>query len=229
MRALVLTLIVITTTFICSLSANALPKDCIVINVPSRTLDLYKSGKLVKTFPVGVGRSGFPTPVGQFKVITMVTQPGWENPYKPEGNIRINAGSENPLGTRWIGFKAHNGGEFGIHGTDNPASVGKFSSHGCVRMYVKDAEELFNQVSMGMPVYVTYDTARVFVNGTSVFIKNFPDTYKKGVSNINTVKNAIKNMNSLILWNAAEVLHALSNSTNEPVKIGTVIDESDFY
>ncbi|MEW5820091.1 MAG: L,D-transpeptidase [Cyanobacteriota bacterium] len=231
MRALIITLLVIIFTFGISvdLKANILPEDCIVINIPSRTLDLYRKGTLKKTYPVGVGRAQFPTPVGKFKVITMVKQPGWENPYKPFGYSRINAGSANPLGTRWIGFKEDSGGEYGIHGTDNPQSVGKFSSHGCVRMLVKDAEDLFINIKMHMPVIVTYDTVRVFKKDSEVFLKTFPDTYKKGISDINTVKQNIKAISNHVLWNASVALESLKAPTNQPVKIGTIIDETDFY
>ena len=229
MRALVLTLL-ITLILLCNpLCTYGYPKECIIINVPSRTLDLYKGGKLIKTYPVGVGRAGFPTPIGNFKVIRMVKEPGWENPYKPKGHIRIKAGGTNPLGTRWIGFKADDGGEFGIHGTDTPSSVGKYSSHGCVRMLVKDAEDLFSNTHMGMPVLVTYDTAKVVIKNSNVFIHNYPDAYKRGKSNINNIKNTIKEMNSLILWNASATLQALETADDKPIKIGTIIDESDFY
>lgn len=227
MRALFLGLILIA-TFCFPVGALAQPKDRLVINIPSRTLDFYKNDKLKKTYPVGVGRANFPTPIGNFKVIRLIKKPGWENPYKPLGYIRIKAGNTNPLGTRWIGFKADAGGEFGIHGTDNPASVGKYSSHGCVRMHVKDAEDLFNNVHMDMPVLVTYDTARLYVNKSDVYLKTYPDQYKKGVSNINTVKSSIKKMNSLVVWNATVALEAMHKMLAEPVKIGIVIDETDF-
>lgn len=228
MRAFIVSIIVLLCS-LCPLSANALPKDCIVINIPSRTLDLYKDGKIKKTYPVGVGMPNFPTPVGNFKVISKVIEPGWENPYKAAGYSRIKSGNTNPLGTRWIGFKADPKGEYGIHGTDNPSSVGKLSSHGCVRMHIKDAEEIFDKVDINTAVIVSYDTAKISVSNSKVFIETFPDVYRMGKSDINTIKNAIKNMKYLVLWNASIALQALNNSTTVPVKIGTIIDESDFY
>lgn len=206
----------------------AIAADKIIINIPSRTLELFKGEKLIKTYPVGVGRANFLTPIGQFQVITMVEDPGWENPYKPTGNVRIHAGDENPLGTRWIGFKADKAGEFGIHGTDNPDSVGKYSSHGCVRMKVKDAEDLFKQVKMNMPVFVTYDTARVIIEKSDVYLKTFPDEYKRGKTGITDVKTAIKKINALVLWNASTALQTLNSQTTTSTKIGTIINENDF-
>lgn len=153
----------------------------IVINIPSRTLSLFVDGQLLKMFPVGVGRPQFKTPVGRFKVITKTEYPAWENPYLAAGKVRIQAGTNNPLGTRWIGFLADDKGEYGIHGTDSPASVGKLSSHGCVRMYVKDAEFVFNYVQLGTPVDVTYDTIVAVPEGSEkVVLKMFPDVYNLG-------------------------------------------------
>lgn len=212
----------------CQFNQIALASDKIIINIPSRTLELFKGGKLIKTYPVGVGRSSFPTPIGQFQIITMVEDPGWENPYKPLGHIRIHSGKTNPLGTRWIGFKADKGGEFGIHGTDNPASVGKYSSHGCVRMKVKDAEDLFKHVRMNMPVLVTYDTARVQVKNSDLYLKTYPDEYKRGQTSISDIKSKISKMEALILWNASTALNILNNKTAASTKIGTIIDEVEF-
>ncbi len=126
----------------------------IVINLPHRTLTLYSDEKPVHVYPVGVGRKGFSTPVGHFSIIDKVIDPGWENPYLPQGRSDIRPGKSNPLGTRWMGFNRYKGGEYGIHGTNNPKSVGRYSSHGCVRMYIHDAETLFNEVDIGTPVEV---------------------------------------------------------------------------
>jgi len=130
----------------------------VVINLPARRLLAYHQGQVLAEFPVGLGRAKFPTPVGQYNVIRKVDTPTWENPYQQTGKaLRITPGQDNPLGTRWIGFHQTPQGEFGIHGTDRPASVGQYSSHGCVRMHVKDAERLYAMVTLGTPVWVTPD------------------------------------------------------------------------
>ncbi|HQG28631.1 MAG TPA: L,D-transpeptidase, partial [Candidatus Ozemobacteraceae bacterium] len=59
----------------------------------------------------------------------------------------------NPLGTRWMGLNTW-GGSIGMHGTSAPASIGSRASHGCVRMYTADAEELFDLVRVGTPVII---------------------------------------------------------------------------
>jgi hypothetical protein len=160
----------------------------VVINIPSRTLWVYSGDKIVRYFPVGVGRLGFITPMGKFSVIRKVLDPGWENPYMDKGKVRIAPGETNPLGTRWIGFYQKNGGEFGIHGTDTPTSVGKFSSHGCVRMKVPDAEALFDLVDVGTPVEVVYEPVLVRRQGDNVRVIVYNDRFKKGMPSEEKIK-----------------------------------------
>ncbi|MCA9789175.1 MAG: L,D-transpeptidase, partial [Cyanobacteria bacterium HKST-UBA05] len=160
----------------------------IVINIPSRTLTLFEGYDVLKRFPVGVGRSQFPTPTGQFKVLRKVKNPGWENPYKPVGAQKIGAGANNPLGTRWIGFHRDAKGEYGMHGTDTPSSVGQYSSHGCVRMQIKDAETLFDMVEVGTPVAVTYDLIDLRKNGEQVVGTSYADAYGRGRPTAESVK-----------------------------------------
>jgi hypothetical protein len=151
-----------------SLSDN---KRRIEINVAECTLRLLEGTKVLATYPVGLGRPGFRTPLGNHQVLRMVDNPSWENPYKAPGASRIKAGPMNPLGTRWIGFKNDPHGEFGMHGTDRPQSVGKYSSHGCVRMKVPDAEALYKQIKVGTPVDVVYRPYQVTESAGKLSIK----------------------------------------------------------
>ena len=107
--------------------------DKIVIRVKSRKLDLYRQNNLYKTYPVAVGKLLTPTPKGSFRIINKSINPG------------------GPYGTRWMGLsKPH----IGIHGTNNPASIGKAASKGCIRMHNKDVEELYNLVEIGTRVNI---------------------------------------------------------------------------
>lgn len=163
----------------------------IVINIPARVLWLYSGETLIKSYPVGVGRVDFPTPGGEFKVISKVVNPGWENPFKSPGKNRIAPGNKSPLGTRWIGFLEADGGEYGIHGTNVPSSVGKFSSHGCVRMQIEDAEELFDNIAIGTPVEVSYDSALITLEDDQIKIRMFPDWFGKGIPTLSALKQKI--------------------------------------
>jgi L,D-transpeptidase ErfK/SrfK len=74
------------------------------------------------------------------------TQDAWARGLKP-----VPPGPNNPLGTRWMGLSAPG---VGIHGTDEPASIGYSASHGCIRMQVPDAEWLFAHVEIGTTVFI---------------------------------------------------------------------------
>jgi lipoprotein-anchoring transpeptidase ErfK/SrfK len=105
----------------------------ITVNVAAHKLYLYTNGKLYKAYPVGIGKILTPTPKGTYYIINKAINPG------------------GPFGARWLGLsKPH----YGIHGTNNPSSIGKFVSHGCIRMYNKDVIEVSNIVSIGTPVKI---------------------------------------------------------------------------
>lgn len=148
------------------------------INVPSRTLQLIKAGKLVKEYSVGVGSSkANMTPPGIYAIDKKVINPIWEHPYKSPGESRVGSGANNPLGTRWIGFHAKGSGVYGIHGTNQPNSIGHFVSHGCVRMHNADVEELFELIEINTPVKVDYNRYRLYQVGNTISLEVFPDPY----------------------------------------------------
>jgi len=125
----------------------------IVIPRCSNRLYLYRNMKLWRIFPVATGQSAYPTPLGHFDIVVKAENPWWYPPASPwaAGAKPIPPGPGNPLGTRWMGLSADG---VGIHGTPDSASIGYSASHGCIRMYVPDAEWLFNRVEVGTQVFV---------------------------------------------------------------------------
>jgi len=113
----------------------------LVISIPDRKVALIENGRVVKVFPVAVGKNSTPSPHGSFHIASRVQHPTWYQPGKVVG-----PGPANPLGTRWMGL-GYRG--YGIHGTNMPLSIGKAASHGCIRMRNRDVEELFNLVQVG--------------------------------------------------------------------------------
>lgn len=129
----------------------------IEVDLIGRKLHYRTPSQIIKTYPIGVSKSkDFLTPTGIFQVLEMDDRPGWLHPYKK--GVKIPPGPNNPLGTRWIGFFRNTqlNQAYGIHGTNQPASVGKFVSHGCIRMKIPDSEELYRVVHVGTPVLVHY-------------------------------------------------------------------------
>jgi len=125
----------------------------IVIDQSDYSLTLFLDGKKVKTYPIAVGTASHPTPNGTYAVTEMIRNPTWFPPNSPwaAGLEPVPPGASNPLGTRWIGTSAP---LIGIHGTPQSWSIRSRASHGCVRMYIGDVEDLFEQVLVGMPVEI---------------------------------------------------------------------------
>ena len=113
----------------------------VVVNLSDRTLTLVENGAVVRTFPVAVGAPQSPSPVGTFTIVNRLTNPTY---YRP-GKV-IGPGPSNPLGTRWLGLDVKG---YGIHGTDDPRSIGYARSHGCIRLRNQDVEQLFELLRPG--------------------------------------------------------------------------------
>jgi len=126
----------------------------IVIKRSSNELNLYRGTQFIRSFRVATGRSEYPTPLGQWSIVSMQRDPWWYPPQTSawaKGLKPVPPGPGNPLGTRWMGLSAAG---VGIHGTPDSASIGYSASHGCIRMLISDATWLFDQVSVGSPVFV---------------------------------------------------------------------------
>ena len=115
-------------------------------------IDVYLDGRWLMGFPVGHGRVEKRTPAGEFIVGVRQKEPMWQ---PRDGRPPIPHGAPgNPLGERWIGFKdgAHFG--LGIHGTDDPESIGTLCSEGCVRLRNEDVITLYPWIRSGTKVVI---------------------------------------------------------------------------
>ncbi|MDR1617312.1 MAG: peptidoglycan-binding protein [Syntrophomonadaceae bacterium] len=114
------------------LAGEALPR--ITVDIDKRKL-YYASAAHQKTYDVGVGRSRTPSPLGHWTIVEKALNPG------------------GPFGARWMRLSVPWGG-YGIHGTDNPQSIGRAYSHGCIRLRNSDAIELYNMAPIGTHVTI---------------------------------------------------------------------------
>lgn len=105
----------------------------ILITKSNRQLTLLDGNTTLRQYQVAIGKPHTPTPVGNYAVATKIPNPG------------------GVLGTRWMGL---NFDAYGIHGTNAPWLIGKMVSNGCIRMHNHNAEDLFNMVYLGTPVYI---------------------------------------------------------------------------
>jgi lipoprotein-anchoring transpeptidase ErfK/SrfK len=123
-------------------TAAATPSQTkIVVSLEDHKLALIEDGKVEKIYPVAVGKPSTPSPVGTFTIARRVMNPT----YSHDGRV-VPPGPHNPVGSRWMGLSIRG---YGIHGTNEPNSIGKAASHGCIRMARADLEELYPQVAVG--------------------------------------------------------------------------------
>jgi lipoprotein-anchoring transpeptidase ErfK/SrfK len=128
----------------------------IVVKTGERSLYFVLDAQRALRFPVGVGRSGKAWS-GTARVEGKYVRPAWAPPYEirrehpnlPE--VIPGGASNNPMGEAALTLR---GGEYAIHGTNRPASIGGFVSYGCIRMYNRDIVELYSLVAVGTPVIV---------------------------------------------------------------------------
>ncbi|MBD6618827.1 L,D-transpeptidase [Komarekiella sp. 'clone 1'] len=125
----------------------------LLLVLKQRRLYVYQGNVLQASYPVAIGKPKWETPTGKFKVLNMVENPAWENPFVSNTEV-VPPGLQNPLGERWIGFWTDGKDEIGFHGTYKRDSVGKAISHGCVRMYNEDVRKLYEIVTIGTLVIV---------------------------------------------------------------------------
>jgi lipoprotein-anchoring transpeptidase ErfK/SrfK len=113
----------------------------IVVSLEDRKLALVEDGQVKKVYTVAVGKPTTPSPSGTFTIARRV-----KNPTYLHNGKTVLPGPRNPVGTRWMGLSVKG---YGIHGTNEPKSIGKAASHGCIRMAQKDLEEMYEMVSVG--------------------------------------------------------------------------------
>jgi len=155
------------------------PRKGIVLNLASLRLFYYppKQPDTVLTYPVGVGRDGWNTPLGQTTIVAKAVKPTWTVPESvrrehaskgdPLPNV-VPPGPDNPLGeyALRLGFSSYL-----IHGTNKPYGVGMQVSHGCVRLYPEDIDVLFKKTSVGTPVRIVHQPYMTAWDGDMLYLE----------------------------------------------------------
>ena len=132
------------------------PAGTIVVKTHERSLYFSLGDGRALRYPVGVGRAGM-TWTGEAYIDGKFIQPAWsppdmirrENPRIPD--VIPSGSPRNPMGAAALTL---NRGQYAIHGTNSPGSIGKFVSHGCIRMYNADVMDLYAKVGVGTQVVV---------------------------------------------------------------------------
>ena len=167
------------------------PRQGIVVNVPEMRLYLFPPRRrdttaTVTTHPISIGRQEWTTPHGVTKIVAKVKNPNW---YPPE-SIReehaadgdplpkvVPAGPDNPLGAFAIRLGLPG---YLIHGTNKPYGIGMRVTHGCIRMYPKDVEQIFDDVKVGMPVRIVNQPYKIGIQHEKIYLEAHPHLDEDG-------------------------------------------------
>jgi L,D-transpeptidase ErfK/SrfK len=155
------------------------PRKGIVLNLANMRLFYYppKQPVIVFTYPIGIGRESWNTPLGQTTIVAKTVNPAWTVPesirreHAAKGDplpAVVRPGPDNPLGeyALLLGFSSYL-----IHGTNKPYGVGMQVSHGCVRLYPEDIEVLFKKTSVGTPVRIVHQPYMTAWDGDMLYLE----------------------------------------------------------
>jgi L,D-transpeptidase ErfK/SrfK len=158
------------------------PAVAITINLAQRML-IHADGARLTGYPIAVGRRTWPTPTGAFTVIEKEEDPAWDVPVSIQREMaqqgkpvitRMAPSPENPLGARWMRLSFAG---IGIHGTNLPGSIYRFTTHGCIRMHPDDVAQLFERVSVGTSGVIRYQPIIMAVIDGRIWLEAHPDAY----------------------------------------------------
>lgn len=208
------------------------PRVGIVINLPEKRLYFYpKNENIVMTEPVAVGIYGWPTPLLDGHILEKMKNPTWHIPESiqierelegKEPVTYIPPGPDNPLGEYAMRLSNR---VILIHGTIAANSIGRRASHGCIRMYPEDAEQLFYSIGMHEPVRIVnqpfktgWKDQQLYLEIHPTFIENRGTIHERVEQAFNLIMNATNGNKSMVNW--TKVQTALTTQSGIPADIG---------
>ena len=209
------------------------PRDGIVINLAEMRLYYYHPDHVhVSTYPVGVGKAGWNTPLGKTQVVRKREHPTWVVPDSILANHIEHGqpiektrppGPDNPLGDYAMNLGFAN---IVIHGTNTPKAVGVRASHGCIRMLPEDVKALFQHVRIGTPVYIIHQPTKIGRKNNQLYLEaHVPlgaELHQTEYSDVGNLIHKVKPAGSSyhLEW---EKIHRLQQSANGyPLPIGNI-------
>ena len=153
---------------------------------------------MVESYPIGIGREGWETPLGKTTIVSKARDPIWYVPasirqeHAEAGDPlppQVPPGPDNPLGRHVLGLGMPG---YLIHGTNKPAGVGMRVSHGCVRLYPEDIAALFDRVPIGTPVRIVAQPWLAGWQGEELVIEAHPALVEGGADASAALREQLK-------------------------------------
>lgn len=208
------------------------PHNGIALNLANMRLFYYpkKQPDKVYTYPVGIGRQGWNTPMGLTSIVAKDANPKWHVPasihreHAEKGDSLPNvvgAGPDNPLGlyAMRLGFPSYL-----IHGTNKPYGIGMQISHGCVQLYPEDIEVLFKKATVGMPVRIVHQPYLTAWHQDMLYLEAHEPLSKWAKDKAKLKKRVVKQLREIsakkgadVDWDKVERILERSNGIPTPV------------
>ncbi|MGM0451807.1 MAG: L,D-transpeptidase family protein [Thermodesulfobacteriota bacterium] len=193
----------------------------VVVNIAEmRLYRFFRQHRMVKTYPLGIGRQGFKTPPGESRVVERQKAPSWTVPEFGRSHFDravVPPGPQNPLGDYWLGLSAEG---IGFHGTNFAWGVGRQVSHGCLRLYPEDMARFFEETPVDTPVEIVYEPVKIGCRADQVFIEVHPDIYDRGLDLLAEARGLIqrKGLSRSVDWD--KVRRCVSRKNGIPTQVG---------
>lgn len=206
--------------------ATGAPGVTITINVPQRLL-VVREGDNLTGYPITVGSRNWRTPLGDFTIVEKETDPAWDVPISIQREMerqgkpvitRMEPSPDNPLGAYWLRLSFPG---IGIHGTNAPASIYRFASHGCIRMHPDDIAKLFQRVAVGTTGAIVYRPIIMAVIEDRIWLEATGDEYGLAPDRFQYVRALVEHhgLTDSIDWSAVDrVLTALAGHAEDVTK-----------
>ena len=199
--------------------------ETILINLPEFRLYHFRNATEIRVYPLCIGLTTWQTPRGPFEIANKVINPAWymDSDMSQKLHVKreiIPPGPLNPLGDRWIGTSLKH---IGIHSTNQPMSIGKALSHGCVRLYPEGARELFDGVQVKNKGKIAYEPLKVAVWEGRVFLEAHEDVYGLIVDLRKKFNDLLKHLQIDVASLDPEAVEtALAQRKGIPIAVGSV-------
>lgn len=207
------------------------PQQGLVINVPEMQLyDFTRPGR-PELYAVAIGDEMDPSLIGTFRIGAKREHPTWTVPAsiraeKPELPAVVPPGPDNPLGDYWMTI---GNTSYGVHGTNNPWSIGRMATHGCVRLYNDQMAQLFAHVKVGTPIRLMYQSVKLGRLGDGIYVEAHPDLYGREPDRAEAALRRLDGLGLASAVDASRLRQAIADEQGVPIRIGTLPPEATTF
>jgi L,D-transpeptidase ErfK/SrfK len=193
----------------------------LVVNLPEMRLYDF-TVEPVEMYAVAIGDPEDPSPVGSYEVGAKRKDPTWYVPAsirseKPALPPTVPPGPDNPLGKRWMTIGRTS---YGIHGTNIRWSIGRQATHGCIRMYEDQIEQIYDRISSGTRLQLLYVPFKWGIEGRTIYLEVHPDVYGRSPLDLAKVLEVPTATRQLRYLRIEDVIRAVREQRGIPVDVG---------